>query len=81
MEKSHKHTHGCTHCSCNNPVLEILKEEIFSAENLMKMNPGSGKRPHQNLQPLMISGGVIRPMIGGLRNQVNPLEYLMERLL
>lgn len=87
MEKSHKHTHGCTHCSCNNPVLEILKEEIFSAENLTKMNPGSGKRGHENRQPLMISTGIgigvgagvtirtgtIRPMIGGSTDKVDSI--------
>lgn len=87
MEKSHKHTHGCTHCSCNNPVLEILKEEIFSAENLTKMNPGSGKRGHENRQPLMISTGIgigigagvtirtgtIRPMIGGSTDEVDSI--------
>lgn len=65
METLHKHTHGCTHCSCNNPVLEILKEELFSAENLTKINPGSGKATHEKPQNLMISGGIIRPMIGG----------------
>lgn len=65
METLHKHTHGCTHCSCNNPVLEILKEELFSAENLTKINPGSGKATHEKPQNMMISGGIIRPMIGG----------------
>lgn len=87
MEKQHKHTHGCAQCSCNNPVLEILKEEIFSAENLTKMNPGSGKIPHKNTQPLMISTGIgigtgvgvaartgtIRPMIGGSTDEVESI--------
>lgn len=87
MEKSHKHTHGCAQCSCNNPVLEILKEEIFSAENMTKMNPGSGKRAHENRQPLMISTGIgiamgvgmaaragtIRPMIGGSTDEVESI--------
>ena len=36
MEKHHAH-HGCTHCACNNPVIEILKEELFSTEKLEKM--------------------------------------------
>lgn len=65
MEKSHKHTHGCTHCACNNPVLEILKEELFSPENLAKMKTASGKKSSQKPHSLMISGGTIRPMIGG----------------
>jgi predicted amidohydrolase YtcJ len=65
MEKQHTHTHGCTHCSCDNPILKIFKEELFSAENLTKINPGSGKATHEKPQTLMISGGTIRPMIGG----------------
>ncbi|WP_407846842.1 amidohydrolase [Chryseobacterium sp. KCF3-3] len=65
MEKSHNHTHGCTHCSCHNPVLDVLKEELFSAENMTKINPGSGKATHEKPQTLMVSGGIIRPMIGG----------------
>ncbi|RQO35615.1 amidohydrolase [Chryseobacterium sp. KBW03] len=65
MEKQHTHTHGCTHCSCDNPILKIFKEELFSAENLTKINPGSGKATYEKPQTLMISGGTIRPMIGG----------------
>ncbi|UKB81222.1 amidohydrolase [Chryseobacterium sp. MEBOG07] len=65
MQKQHTHTHGCTHCSCDNPILKIFKEELFSAENLTKINPGSGKATHEKPQTLMISGGTIRPMIEG----------------
>jgi predicted amidohydrolase YtcJ len=64
MENHHNHAHGCSHCACNNPVLEILKEEIFSAENMAKMKPGPEQTPEPP-QTLMISGGTIRPMIGG----------------
>ncbi|MGH1517961.1 amidohydrolase [Chryseobacterium sp. JK1] len=73
MENLHDHTHGCTHCSCNNPVLEILKEEIFSAENLTKINPGSGKPSHEKPQTLMITGGIIRPMINGSTDTVEAI--------
>lgn len=73
MEKLHKHTHGCTHCSCNNPVLEILKDELFSAENLTKINPGSGKAIHEKPQNLMFRGGIIRPMIGGSTETVESI--------
>ncbi|KMQ64639.1 hypothetical protein ACM46_10340 [Chryseobacterium angstadtii] len=75
MENLHQHEHGCTHCSCNNPVLEILKEELFSAENLTKINPGSGKTPHEKPKPLMISGGIIRPMIGGSTDRVEAIGF------
>ncbi len=73
MEKSHKHTHGCTHCACNNPVLEILKEKLFSPENLAKMKPVSGKKVKQKPETLMISGGTIRPMIGGSTDTVEAI--------
>lgn len=75
MEKPHQHTHGCTHCSCNNPVLEVLKEELFSAENLTKINPGSGKATHEKPQTLMVSGGIIRPMIGGSTDTVEAIGF------
>ena len=73
MENLHNHTHGCTHCSCDNPVLKILKEELFSAENLTKINPGSGKATHEKPQTLMISGGIIRPMISGSTDKVDAI--------
>jgi predicted amidohydrolase YtcJ len=69
MEKHHAHHHGCTQCACNNPVLEILKEELFSPENLAKINPGPGKAQKQP-QTIMIIGGTIRPMIGGSTDTV-----------
>lgn len=72
MEKHHAH-HGCTHCSCNNPVLEILKEEIFSPENLAKMKTTTSKNAPQSPQTLMISGGIIRPMIGGSTDTVDAI--------
>ncbi|WP_426477477.1 amidohydrolase [Chryseobacterium sp. CBSDS_008] len=65
METSPNHTHGCAHCSCHNPVLDVLKEELFSAENMTKINPGSGKAIHEKPHTLMIRGGIIRPMIAG----------------
>lgn len=75
MEKSHNHTHGCTHCACNNPVLEILKEELFSPENLGKMKSISGKKTTQKPQTLMVSGGTIRPMIGGSTETVESIGF------
>jgi predicted amidohydrolase YtcJ len=75
MENQHTHAHGCTHCSCNNPVLEILKEELFSAENLAKMKSKSGKSttPPTPSPTLMIIGGTIRPMINGLTDTVEAI--------
>ncbi|TZF99245.1 amidohydrolase (plasmid) [Chryseobacterium panacisoli] len=75
MEKQHNHTHGCTHCSCHNPVLDVLKEELFSAENLKKINPGSGKATHEKPQTLMVSGGNILPMIGGSTGTIEAIGF------
>lgn len=74
MEKPHTHGHGCTQCGCNNPVLEILKKELFSPENLAKMKPGPGQTNTQpSPQTLMISGGIIRPMISGSTDKVEAI--------
>jgi len=73
MEKQHVHHHGCTQCACNNPVLEILKEELFSTENLAKMKPVSGKINPPQPQTLMITGGTIRPMTGGSTGTVGAI--------
>lgn len=72
MKKSHTHAHGCTQCGCNNPVLEVLKEDIFSPENLAKMK-GKGTATQHPSQTLMITGGIIRPMIGG---STDPVEAI-----
>ncbi|MFC3158536.1 hypothetical protein SAMN05443633_1171 [Chryseobacterium arachidis] len=73
MEKQHTHTHGCTHCACNNPVLGILKEELFSPENLGKTKSGNGQPVSQQSETLLISGGTIRPMIGGSTDTVEAI--------
>jgi predicted amidohydrolase YtcJ len=73
MEKRHSHVHGCTHCACNNPVLNILKDAIFSPENLAKIKSGAGQTISQQPQTLMISGGIIRPMTGG---STDPVEAI-----
>jgi predicted amidohydrolase YtcJ len=73
MENQHVHHHGCTQCACNNPVLEVLKEELFSPENLAKMKPGPGLTGKQQPHTLLISGGTIRPMSGGSTDTVEAI--------
>ncbi|MDB5089575.1 MAG: twin-arginine translocation signal domain protein [Mucilaginibacter sp.] len=74
MEKRHSHVHGCTHCACNNPVLNILKDAIFGPENLAKMKSEAGqKTTSQQPQTIMISGGTILPMTGGLTDPVDAI--------
>jgi len=73
MKNHHTHAHGCTHCACNNPVLEVLKEELFSSENLAKMKHEPQKPTHHEPKKLMIIGGIIRPMIGGSTETVEAI--------
>ena len=73
MENQHVHHHGRTQCACNNPVLEILKEELFSPENLAKMKPGPGLKAKQQPQTILITGGTIRPMTGGSTDTVEAI--------
>nr|WP_315398206.1 amidohydrolase family protein [uncultured Sphingobacterium sp.] len=63
MEQHHSHPYSCTHCACNNPVLKILKEDIFHQKNYEALPKIEKKEEIQ--QVLMISGGIIRPMING----------------
>ncbi|MBV8328337.1 amidohydrolase family protein [Chryseobacterium sp.] len=75
MEKSHNHTHGCTHCACNNPVLKILKEELFSQENLEKIQQVIKNKTSKAPLNLVISKGTgtILPMIGGSTESVDAI--------
>ncbi|WP_316839062.1 amidohydrolase [Pedobacter gandavensis] len=64
MENQHSHHHTCTHCACSNPILKILKEDIFRQENFNAL-PTTKKEAHGQPLNLMVSGGTIRPMING----------------
>jgi predicted amidohydrolase YtcJ len=66
MENHHSHNHSCTHCACNNPILAILKDELFSPENFAALPTVKAVFVKEDEpQTLMISGGTIRPMIDG----------------
>lgn len=65
MEHHHSHDHSCTHCACNNPILTILKDELFSPENFSALPTAKAFVKGEQPKTLMISGGIIRPMING----------------
>ncbi|SDF76786.1 amidohydrolase [Chitinophaga filiformis] len=65
MENQHVHHHSCTHCACNNPILTILQDELFSSDNFSSLPTAKTKVKEEKPQALMISGGTIRPMIDG----------------
>jgi len=64
MENQHVHDHSCAHCSCHNPVLALLKDELFNAENFAAL-PITKSHIKQEPKNVMFSGGTIRPMING----------------
>ncbi|HEY0175069.1 MAG TPA: amidohydrolase family protein [Pedobacter sp.] len=73
MNVSHSHDHSCscTYCGCNSPVVSLLKSAIFSPENLARIKTlPVPEKVVQASTPLLISGGTIRPMIGGSCNTV-----------
>lgn len=59
------HHHSCTHCACNNPILSILKDELFSPENFSALPTTKAFVEDEHPKKLMITGGTIRPMING----------------
>jgi predicted amidohydrolase YtcJ len=59
------HHHSCTHCACNNPVLALLKDELFSPENFAALPTTKISVEDEEPGTLMITGGIIRPMING----------------
>jgi predicted amidohydrolase YtcJ len=61
----HQHHHSCTHCACNNPIIALLKEELFSPENFAKLPTQKTAVKEEQPQAFMVTGGTIRPMING----------------
>lgn len=59
------HHHSCTHCACNNPIITLLKDELFSPENFAKLPTQKAAAKEEQSQPFMVTGGTIRPMING----------------
>lgn len=72
---SHHHTHGCTHCACNNPIFEILGPTIFNKENREKMTALAPPKSIFPAEPhtMVITGGTIRPMINGSTDAVEAI--------
>ncbi|WP_170117565.1 amidohydrolase [Chitinophaga ginsengisoli] len=61
----HRHHHSCTHCACNNPILTLLKDELFSPENFAALPTTKIAAKKEQAQAFMVTGGTIRPMING----------------
>ncbi|MCX2494447.1 amidohydrolase family protein [Pedobacter sp. PF22-3] len=68
------HTHGCT-CGCKNPIVEILKHELFSKEHIEKLTAHLPKSKPLAASPkaILYSGGTIRPMVNGDAGRVESI--------
>lgn len=63
--ENHQHHFGCTHCACNNPILALLKDELFTPENFESLPAIREALKEEAPQAFMVTGGTIRPMING----------------
>jgi len=73
---NHSHQHNCTHCACNNPVMALLKDALFSPENLAKIKASAMPRGIiQEAQAVIFYGGIIRPLINGSIETVEAIGF------
>lgn len=75
MEHSHVHDHSCTHCACNNPILALLKEELFSEANFSGLSTKTDAAQEEQSVTMMVSGGTIRPMTNGAVDTVPAIGF------
>jgi predicted amidohydrolase YtcJ len=71
----HHHHHGCTHCACSNPILNLLKDELFTTENFESLPKQRTVTRDEQAQPFMVIGGTIRPMINGSVDPVAAIGF------
>jgi predicted amidohydrolase YtcJ len=69
------HHHSCTHCACNNPVVALLKDELFSPENFAKLPSEKAVEKEELSRAIMFTGGIIRPMINGTVDTVPAIGF------
>ncbi|RFM29389.1 amidohydrolase [Chitinophaga silvisoli] len=69
------HHHSCTHCACDNPILKLLKDELFTPENFATLPKESLVTVQEQSPPFMVSGGTIRPMINGSVETVQAIGF------
>lgn len=73
MENQHSANLGCTHCACNNPMWNILEEELFHPEKILKIAEGLTHQAVPEALSLVISGGTIRPLTDGNMDTVEAI--------
>lgn len=81
-EHAHNHDHMCF-CACTNPIVTLLKEDLFGPENLALMTAGLPEKKPEVVQPapILFTGGIIRPMIDGKADVVEAIGFAEGRVL
>jgi len=64
--------HGCTHCSCNSPILKTLEQDLFSPSQIAKLSENRDLAIAPESESLVIHGGTIRPLINGICKIIPP---------
>lgn len=65
--------HGCTHCSCNSPILKTLEQDLFSPSQIAKLSENRDLAIAPESESLVIHGGTIRPLINGKMDTVEAI--------
>lgn len=81
MENQNSAHLGCTHCACNNPMWNILEEELFHPEKISKAAEGLTHHAVPEALSLVISGGTIRPLIDGKMNTVEAIGIHLGKVI
>ncbi|SEM31639.1 hypothetical protein SAMN05421856_102362 [Chryseobacterium taichungense] len=81
-ECSHGHDHMCF-CACTNPIVTLLKNDLFGPENLSLMTAGLPEKKPEVVQPapILFTGGIIRPMIDGKADMVEAIGFADGRVV
>jgi len=81
-EHAHNHDHMCF-CACTNPIVTLLKEDLFGPENLALMTAGLSEKKPEVVQPapILFTGGIIRPMIDGKADVVEAIGFAEGRVV
>ncbi len=74
MEHQHAFNQFCSVCGCNNPLLEVLKDELAKhAEKTLQAAASLVAPAASGAKSVIFSGGTIRPMINGATAAVEAL--------
>jgi len=64
---------GCTHCACNSPLIRLYEQDLATPENISKITAGLSKFIDKTADPIVIYGGIIRPLINGAMDTVEAI--------